>query len=146
MPTHINNLQFKRITMSSNIENSKDGLIQIGDKVSLSFKGTSSSQNSNDILTAELLFHEPDAENSNTMYLSFSEIGDKVWIQIGENLRVYGERNSSEEKLIFKLDRLMIEDLMKQKMLYAGINHPQYNVKTKEVDLLIIKNLSTNFI
>jgi hypothetical protein len=40
----------------------------------------------------------------------------------------------------------MIEDLMKQKMLYAGINHPQYNVKTKEVDLLIIKNLSTNFI
>jgi hypothetical protein len=132
--------------MSSNIENSKDGLIQIGDKVSLSFKGLSSSQNSNGILTAELLFHEPDAENSNTMYLSFSEIGDKVWIQIGENLRVYGERNSSEEKLIFKLDRLMIEDLMKQKMLYAGINHPQYNVKTKEVDLLIIKNLSTNFI
>ena len=146
MPTHINNRQFKRITMSSNIENSKDWLIQIGDKVSLSFKGTSSSQNSNYILTAELLFHEPDAENSNTMYLSFSEIGDKVWIQIGENLRVYGERNSSEEKLIFKLDRLMIEDLMKQKMLYAGINHPQYNVKTKEVDLLIIKNLSTNFI
>ena len=132
--------------MSSNIENSKDGLIQIGDKVSLSFKGLSSSQNSNGILTAELLFHEPDAENSNTMYLSFSEIGDKVWIQIGENLRVYGERNSSEEKLIFKLDRLMIEDLMKQKMLYAGINHPQYNIKTKEVDLLIIKNLSTNFI
>jgi hypothetical protein len=80
------------------------------------------------------------------MYLSFSEIGDKVWIQIGENLRVYGERNSSEEKLIFKLDRLMIEDLVNQKMLYAGINHPQYNIKTKEVDLLIIKNLSTNFI
>jgi hypothetical protein len=132
--------------MSSNIENSKDGLIQIGDKVSLSFKGLSSSQNSNGILTAELLFHEPDAENPKTMYLTFSEIGDKVWIQIGENLRVYGERNSSEEKLIFKLDRLMIEDLVNQKMLYVGINHPQYNIKTKEVDLLIIKNLSTNFI
>jgi hypothetical protein len=132
--------------MSSNIENSKDGLIQIGDKVSLSFKGLSSSQNSNGILNAELLFQEPDAENPKTMYLTFSEIGDKVWIQIGENLRVYGERNSSEEKLIFKLDRLMIEDLVNQKMLYAGINHPQYNIKTKEVDLLIIKNLSTNFI
>jgi hypothetical protein len=146
MPIHINNRQLKRITMSSNIQNTKGGLIQIGDKVSLSFKGKSSSQNSNDILTAELLFNEHEAENSNTMYLNFSEIGNKVWIQIGENLRVYGERNYSEEKLIFKLDRPMIEDLMNQKMLYAGINHPQYNVKTKEVDLLIIKNLSTNFL
>ena len=81
--------------------------------------------------------------------LNFSEIENKVWIQIGENLRVYGEKkngNSSEEELIFKLDRLMIEDLVNQKMLYAGINHPKYNIKTKEVDLFTIKNLSTNFI
>ena len=135
--------------MSSNIENSKDWLIHIGERVSLSFKDSSLSQHSNNVLTAELLFHGTDSENSYNMYLNFSEIANKVWIQIGENLRVYGEKknnNSSEEELIFKLDRLMIEDLANQKMLYAGINHPKYNIKTKEVDLFTIKNLSTNFI
>ena len=135
--------------MSSNIENSKDWLIHIGERVSLSFKDSSLSQHSNNVLTAELLFHGTDSENSNNMYLNFSEIANKVWIQIGENLRVYGEKknnNSSEEELIFKLDRLMIEDLVNQKMLYAGINHPKYNIKTKEVDLFTMKNLSTNFI
>ena len=135
--------------MSSNIENSKDWLIHIGERVSLSFKDSSLSQDSKDILTAKLLFHDTDSKNSKTIYLNFSEIENKVWIQIGENLRVYGEKknnNSSEEELIFKLDRLMIEDLANQKMLYAGINHPKYNIKTKEVDLFTIKNLSTNFI
>ena len=135
--------------MSSNIENSKDWLIHIGESVSLSFKDSSLSQDSKDILTAKLLFHDTDSKNSKTIYLNFSEIENKVWIQIGENLRVYGEKkngNSSEEELIFKLDRLMIEDLVNQKMLYAGINHPKYNIKTKEVDLFTIKNLSTNFI
>jgi len=135
--------------MSSNIENSKDCLIHIGERVSLSFKDSSLSQDSKDILTAKLLFHDTDSINSKTIYLNFSEIENKVWIQIGENLRVYGEKkndNSSEEELIFKLDRLMIEDLVNQKMLYAGINHPKYNIKTKEVDLFTIKNLSTNFI
>lgn len=135
--------------MSSNIENSKDWLIHIGERVSLSFKDSSLSQDSKDILTAKLLFHDTDSKNSKTIYLNFSEIENKVWIQIGENLRVYGEKkndNSSEEELIFKLDRLMIEDLVNQKMLYAGINHPKYNIKTKEVDLFTIKSLSTNFI
>ena len=135
--------------MSSNIENSKDWLIHIGERVSLSFKDSSLSQDSKDILTAKLLFHDTDSKNSKTIYLNFSEIENKVWIQIGENLRVYGEKkndNSSEEELIFKLDRLMIEDLVNQKMLYAGINHPKYNIKTKEVDLFTIQNLSTNFI
>ena len=135
--------------MSSNIENSKDWLIHIGERVSLSFKDSSLSQDSKDILTAKLLFHDTDSINSKTIYLNFSEIENKVWIQIGENLRVYGEKkndNSSEEELIFKLDRLMIEDLVNQKMLYAGINHPKYNIKTKEVDLFTIKSLSTNFI
>ena len=135
--------------MSSNIENSKDWLIHIGERVSLSFKDSSLSQDSIDILTAKLLFHVTDSKNSKTIYLNFSEIENKVWIQIGEHLRVYGEKkndNSSEEELIFKLDRLMIEDLVNQKMLYAGINHPKYNIKTKEVDLFTIKNLSTNFI
>lgn len=135
--------------MSSNIENSKDWLIHIGERVSLSFKDSSLSQDSKDILTAKLLFHDTDSKNSKTIYLNFSEIENKVWIQIGENLRVYGEKkndNSSEEELIFKLDRLMVEDLVNQKMLYAGINHPKYNIKTKEVDLFTIKNLSTNFI
>ena len=120
--------------MSSNIENSKDWLIHIGERVSLSFKDSSLSQHSNNVLTAELLFHGTDSENSNNMYLNFSEIANKVWIQIGENLRVYGEKknnNSSEEELIFKLDRLMIEDLANQKMLYAGINHPKHDRKTK---------------
>ena len=135
--------------MSSNIEDSKDWLIHIGERVSLSFKDSSLSQDSKDILTAKLLFHDTDSKNSKTIYLNFSEIENKVWIQIGENLRVYGEKkndNSSEEELIFKLDRLMIEDLVNQKMIYAGINHPKYNIKTKEVDLFTIKNLSTNFI
>ena len=106
--------------MSSNIENSKDWLIHIGERVSLSFKDSSLSQDSIDILTAKLLFHDTDSKNSKTIYLNFSEIENKVWIQIGENLRVYGEKknnNSSEEELILKLDRLRIEDFASQKIL-----------------------------
>ena len=68
--------------MSSNIENSKDWLIHIGERVSLSFKDSSLSQDSKDILTAKLLFHDTDSKNSKTIYLNFSEIENKVWIQI----------------------------------------------------------------
>jgi len=48
--------------MSSNIENSKDWLIHIGERVSLSFKDSSLSQDSKDILTAKLLFHDTDSK------------------------------------------------------------------------------------
>jgi len=77
----------------------------------------------------------------------FSSLNDKVWIQIGENLRLYAKKfnDSSEEKLIFELDKLMVDDLIKEKKLYAGIDHLEYNIKTKEIANSTVKTLASQF-
>lgn len=71
-------------------------------------------------------------------------IDKRVWIQIGENDRVFG---SSSTNLIqiddeddqgvfvleFDLSNLMVKDFQLGMILYAGIDHPKYNIRTKEI-------------
>ena len=132
--------------MSIDTEGSNNKQVEIGNKVSLLFE-ESDENSTNNILMATFLFNVDDSEDSKFKFLKFSSLNDKVWIQIGENLRLYAKKlnESSEEKLIFELDKLMVEDLIKEKKLYAGIDHLEYNIKTKEIANSTVKTLASQF-
>ena len=132
--------------MSIDTEGPNNKQVKIGNKVSLLFE-ESDENSTNNILMATFVFNVDDSEDSKFKFLKFSSLGDKVWIQIGENLRLYAKKlnNSSEEKLIFQLDKLMVEDLIKGKKLYAGIDHLEYNIKTKEIANSTVKALASQF-
>ena len=132
--------------MSIDTEGSNNKQVKIGNKVSLLFEESDENSTSN-ILMATFLFNVDDSEDSKFKFLKFSSLNDKVWIQIGENLRLYAKKlnDSSEEKLIFELDKLMVEDLIKEKKLYAGIDHLEYNIKTKEIANSTVKTLASQF-
>ena len=49
------------------------------------------------------------------------------------------------EKLEFSLDKQMIEDFKDIKMMYAGVDHPEYNIKTREIPLVTVKSLASDF-
>ena len=74
---------------------------------------------------------------------------DKIWIQIGENKRIYGDikrsNDSVKEEIFFRLSKQMIKDFKRTEMMYAGVNHPKYNVKTKEIALSTVKSLAEDF-
>tara|TARA_B100000579_G_scaffold34756_1_gene24288 strand:+ start:75 stop:476 length:402 start_codon:yes stop_codon:yes gene_type:complete len=132
--------------MSIDTEGSNNKQVKIGNKVSILFEESDENSTSN-ILMATFLFNVDDSEDSKFKFLKFSSLNDKVWIQIGENLRLYAKKlnDSSEEKLIFELDKLMVEDLIKEKKLYAGIDHREYNIKTKEIANSTVKTLASQF-
>ena len=132
--------------MSIDTEGSNNKQVEIGNKVSLLFE-ESDENSTNNILMATFLFNVDDSEDSKFKFLKFSSLNDKVWIQIGENLRLCAKKlnESSEEKLIFELDKLMVEDLIKEKKLYAGIDHLEYNIKTKEIANSTVKTLASQF-
>lgn len=71
-------------------------------------------------------------------------IDKRVWIQIGENDRVFGSPstnlNQADDEdyggvfvLEFDLSNLMVKDFQLGMILYAGIDHPKYNIRTKEI-------------
>ena len=71
-------------------------------------------------------------------------IDKRVWIQIGENDRVFGSPstnlNQTDDEayggvfvLEFDLSNLMVKDFQLGMILYAGIDHPKYNIRTKEI-------------
>jgi len=132
--------------MSIDTEGSNNKQVKIGNKVSLLFEESDENYTSN-ILMATFLFNVDDSEDSKFKFLKFSSLNDKVWIQIGENLRLYAKKfnDSSEEKLIFELDKLMVDDLIQEKKLYAGIDHLEYNIKTKEIANSTVKTLASQF-
>ena len=132
--------------MSIDTEGPNNKQVKIGNKVSLLFEESNENYTSN-ILMATFLFNVDDSEDSKFKFLKFSSLNDKVWIQIGENLRLYAKKfnDSSEEKLIFELDKLMVDDLIKEKKLYAGIDHLEYNIKTKEIANSTVKTLASQF-
>ena len=132
--------------MSIDTDGSNNKQVKIGNKVSLLFEKSDENSTSN-ILMATFLFNVDDSEDSKFKFLKFSSLNDKVWIQIGENLRLYAKKfnDSSEEKLIFELDKLMVDDLIQEKKLYAGIDHLEYNIKTKEIANSTVKTLASQF-
>lgn len=82
-------------------------------------------------------------------------IKDKVWLQIGENDRVFAiadevpdkvneEKTSAVHFLRFELSKLMIKELKSGITLFAGISHPNYNVRTQEVAQTISSSLAND--
>jgi hypothetical protein len=112
--------------------------INIGDKVSILFDQSKKPNSSGKVLAATLII-----EPQESIQL---DLEDKVWIQIGENIRVFGRKadkdNDSQNELLFDLDNIMIDDFKMTKMMYAGVNHPHYNLKSKEINTSVIKELA----
>ena len=74
----------------------------------------------------------------------FSGIENKVWLQVGENDRIFASsqknvgkhtenKTSSNYFLCFEFTNLMIKDLQSGATLFAGVEHPNYNVRTQEI-------------
>lgn len=74
----------------------------------------------------------------------FSGIENKVWLQVGENDRIFASsqknvgkhtenKTSSNYFLYFEFTNLMIKDLQSGATLFAGVEHPNYNVRTQEI-------------
>tara|TARA_B100001057_G_scaffold108959_1_gene106856 strand:- start:300 stop:719 length:420 start_codon:yes stop_codon:yes gene_type:complete len=118
----------------------------IGSKVSLSFDDSEKNDDSCIKLSASLVSSMSNKENTDD-YINPSEFLDKTWIQIGENERVFGQHiESSNEKISFLLNKAMVNDFLETKMLYAGVQHTSYNIKTREIDLDTVRKISTDLL
>ena len=133
--------------MSNPLENCDVRSISIGSKISLLFKESAIF----DEQTALIGIVET-TKNSGDTSSDFPEILDlldKIWIQIGENKRIYGDKlrsnDSIKDEICFILSKQMIEDFKGTEMMYAGVNHPKYNIKTKEIALSTVESLAEDF-
>ena len=133
--------------MAFSSDNDSIRSIYIGNKVSLNFISPSSLNKRKELIgTLNILKDKKEDTHSN--YLEVKDLYDKVWIQIGEDSRVYAKRernNLISENLEFNLDKQMVEDFKDTKMMYAGVDHPKYNIKTREIPLITVKSLAADF-
>ena len=121
-------------------------IFYIGSKISLSFHDSEKNDDSWIKLSASLVSSMSNKENTDD-YINPTEFLDKTWIQIGENERVFGQHiESSNEKISFLLNKAMVNDFLETKMLYAGVQHTNYNIKTREIDLDTVRKISTDLL
>ena len=123
--------------------------IKIGSNISLIFEtlitDDSSITDENHLkATLALKFSDKQAEKEKLDQLSGVE--NQVWLQVGENDRVFStlqeNLEQSQYSLCFNLTNLMLKDLQSGMTLFAGVEHPNYNVRTQEIprtvsDLLV---------
>ena len=106
-------------------------------------------------LKATMVVEFPDQKVSLERLSQLIGIEDKVWLQIGENDRVFAiadevldeaneEKTSAVHFLRFELSKLMIKELKSGITLFAGISHPNYNVRTQEVAQTTSSSLSND--
>ena len=133
--------------MSNSLENCDVRSISIGSKISLLFKESAIFEEQTALIGIVETFKNPDDANSD--FQEILDLLDKIWIQIGENKRIYGDKKRSndsiKEEIFFRLSKQMIEDFKRTKMMYAGVIHPKYNIKTKEIALSTVKSLAEDF-
>jgi hypothetical protein len=163
----------------------KERLVQVGENVSLLFENKKTIQYQiQEMLRIEKIFEAKDIEEElsacnplipdgtnlkATMLIEFPEesvqrerlkemhlVENKVWMQIGENERVFAiadedMERSNEEKtspvhfLRFEFSKLMIKDFKAGMTLFAGIDHPKYNVRTQEILKKTTASLAEDF-
>ena len=123
--------------------------IKIGSNISLIFEnlitGDSSISDENHLkATLALKFSEKEAEKEKLDQLSGIE--NQVWLQVGENDRVFStlQQNleQSQYSLCFNLTNLMLKDLQSGMTLFAGVEHPYYNVRTQEIPRTVSDSLA----
>ena len=133
--------------MSSSIENRDVRSISIGSKISLIFKDSSIIEEQPALVG--IIGIDKTQEDEDSHFPEMVDLLDKVWIQIGENERIYGDKKRSndtiKEEIVFSLNEQMIEDFKHTEMMYAGVNHRKYNIKTKEIALSTVKSLAEDF-
>lgn len=106
-------------------------------------------------LKATMIIEFPDQKVSLERLSQLIGIEDKVWLQIGENDRVFAiaeevldRTNKGKTSVVhflrFELSKLMIKELKSGITLFAGIGHPSYNVRTQEVAQTISSSLSND--
>ena len=133
--------------MSSSIKNRDVRSISIGSKISLLFKDSSIIEEQPALVGIIGIDKAPEDEDSH--FPELMDLLDKIWIQIGENERIYGDKKRSndaiKEEIVFSLNKQVIEDFKQTEMMYAGVNHHKYNIKTKEIALSTVKSLAEDF-
>tara|TARA_B000000460_G_scaffold175354_1_gene124965 strand:+ start:1311 stop:1895 length:585 start_codon:yes stop_codon:yes gene_type:complete len=106
-------------------------------------------------LKATMIIEFPDQKVSLERLSQLIGIEDKVWLQIGENDRVFAiaeevldRTNKGKTSVVhflrFELSKLMIKELKSGITLFAGIGHLNYNVRTQEVAQTISSSLSND--
>ena len=123
--------------------------IKIGSNISLIFENlitddsSISDENHLEAILA-LKFSEKEAEKEKLDQLSGIE--NQVWLQVGENDRVFStlQQNleQSQYSLCFNLTNLMLKDLQSGITLFAGVEHPYYNVRTQEIPRTVSDSLA----
>ena len=98
-------------------------------------------------LKATMMIEFPDETIRKERLAQLVAIERRVWLQVGENERTFAEADedlerSTEEKtsavhfLRFELTDLMVKDLKSGITLFAGIEHPNYNIRTQEIPIV----------
>ena len=122
--------------------------IKIGSNISLIFEnlitGDSSISDEN-LLKATLALKFSDKQEEKLDQLSGVE--SQVWLQVGENDRVFStlQKNlegQSRYSLGINLTNLMLKDLQSGITLFAGVEHPYYNVRTQEIPRTVSDSLA----
>ena len=122
--------------------------INIGSNISLIFEtlitDDSSITDKNHLkATLTLKFSDKQAEKEKLDQLSGVE--NQVWLQVGENDRVFStlqeKLEQSQYSLCFNLTNLMLKDLQSGMTLFAGVEHPYYNVRTQEISRIVSDSL-----
>ena len=122
--------------------------IKIGSNVSLIFENlnadNSSISDQNHVkATMTIKFSDKQVEKEKLRQLSGLE--NQVWLQVGENDRVFStlqeNLEQSQYSLCFNLTNLMLKDLQSGMTLFAGVEHPYYNVRTQEISRIVSDSL-----
>ena len=124
--------------------------IKIGSSVSLIFENLGKDNPSNteeNLLNATLAIKFLDEETEKEKLKQLSGIENKVWLQVGENNRIFSitQENLEEQSqysLCFNLTNLMLKDLQSGITLFAGVEHPNYNVRTQEISRTVSDSLA----
>ena len=123
--------------------------IKIGSNISLIFEtlitDDSSITDENHLkATLTLKFSDKQAEKEKLDQLSGVE--NQVWLQVGESDRVFStlqdNLEQSQYSLCFNLTNLMLKDLQSGMTLFAGVEHPYYNVRTQEIPRIVSDSLA----
>ena len=122
--------------------------IKIGSNISLIFEnlitGDSSISDENHLkATLALKFSDKEEEKLDQL----SGVESQVWLQVGENDRVFSTlqenlEGQSQYSLGFNLTNLMLKDLQSGITLFAGVEHPYYNVRTQEIPRTVSDSLA----
>ena len=123
--------------------------IEIGSNISLIFETLitdDSSITDENHLKATLALKFSDKQVEKEKLDQLSGIENQVWLQVGENDRVFStlqeNLEQSQYSLCFNLTNLMLKDLQSGMTLFAGIEHPYYNVRTQEIPRIVSDSLA----